>query len=222
VKTYVLRQARMTKHQREAYERLSQLYCIPLADEPLEFADYFPSPDAPLILEIGFGMGETTADLAERNPDTNFLGVEVHKPGVGKLLGQIEKRGLENLRIVHGDVIPVLKRMAPEGSFDGCHIFFPDPWPKKRHHKRRLIQSGFARLVAPKLREGAYLYVVTDWGDYAEQILDVLEQTPGLENPYGGFAPERSWRPMTAFETKGRAQSHDIYEVYVVRRAQAP
>lgn len=222
VRTFVLRQTRMTKHQRESYERLAPRYCISVKDRKIPYRDYFDHPDRPLALEIGFGMGETTANIAEAMPETNFVGVEVHKPGVGKLLGQIEKRGLKNVRIVHGDVIPLLQHNTDNSAFDGVHIFFPDPWPKKRHHKRRLIQPTFVELLSQKIRVGGYLYVVTDWEDYARQILEVLEEVEALSNVYrrderGGFAPPQEWRPQTAFERKGLEKEHAIYELYFER-----
>jgi tRNA (guanine-N7-)-methyltransferase len=220
IRSFVLRQTRMTKHQREAYERLSPVYCIPMpheGSEPIDYRAHFPEPSRPLVLEIGFGMGETTATIAEAMQETNFVGVDVHKPGVGKLLGQIEKRDLRNLRLVHGDVIPLLQQYTAPECFDGVHIFFPDPWPKKRHHKRRLIQPSFVHLLTEKMRAGAYLYVVTDWADYADQILEVLNGAAVLVNRYEGFAPTQQWRPQTAFEQKGLSKEHRIYELYFTR-----
>jgi tRNA (guanine-N7-)-methyltransferase len=210
----------MTKAQASAYERLSDRFCIPFSETPLSpesLRSRFDDPDRPLVLEIGFGMGRTTARLAEQWQSTNFLGVEVHRPGVGKLLHEIERRDLHNIRIVQHDAVDVLQQMLPQPMFDGIHIFFPDPWPKKRHHKRRLIRPGITELLRERLVPGGYLYVTTDWKGYAEQILAVLDATPGMHNPHEGFAPRQQWRPQTAFEQKGLAKEHTIYEVYLTR-----
>ncbi|MFW5717829.1 MAG: tRNA (guanosine(46)-N7)-methyltransferase TrmB [Spirochaetota bacterium] len=217
IKSYARRATRMSRHQRDAYERLCERYCVPRSETPVDPRSLFPDPDLPVILEIGFGMGAATAELAASMPGVNFLGVEVYKPGVGKLLSLIEQGGLENVRIVHDDAILVLEQMIRQGSLDGIHLFFPDPWPKKRHHKRRIVRPALARAMASRLRPGGYLYMVTDWEEYARVALDVLEETPGLENPYDGFAPPREWRPQTAFEAKGRRADRPIIEIYVLR-----
>jgi len=217
IRSYVLRRGRMTSLQRRSLATLSEGYCIPFSDARLDFAELFAGLSE-VVVEVGFGMGDATAQIAADRPEQGFLGIEVFEAGVGKLLSQIERRELCNVRIVVHDAREVLTSMIPDGSLAGVHIFFPDPWPKKRHHKRRLIQPSFARLVAEKLRPGAYLYVVTDWEDYAEQILAVLGSEPILANPYGGFAPRQEWRPETSFERKGQSKSHLIREVYFVRR----
>ncbi|MFP4113703.1 MAG: tRNA (guanosine(46)-N7)-methyltransferase TrmB [Spirochaetota bacterium] len=209
----------MSDHQRRSYERLHDRYCVRREERPVDPTRLFPVPDRPLVLEIGFGMGAATAELAENFPQTNYLGVEVYKPGVGKLLSRIEERGLENVRIIHDDAILVLEQMVPPSSLDGIHLFFPDPWPKKRHHKRRIVRPALTQTMAQRLRPGGYLYMVTDWAEYAHAALDVLETTPGLENPYQGFAPPQAWRPRTAFETKGREAGRPINELYLVRKA---
>ena len=217
IKTYVLQKQRMTKAQRSAYERLAVQFCIPFSAEPWNPRGAFNDPASPLVLEIGFGMGRTTAQIAEAWPHTNLLGVEVHRPGVGRLLLEIERRELANVRIIQHDAVDVLTHMVVEPVFDGVHVFFPDPWPKKRHRKRRLIRPGISELIRDRLKQGGYLYVVTDWEDYAAQIITVLRDTPGLHNPYDGFAPRQAWRPDTSFERKGRARNHTIFEVYVTR-----
>jgi tRNA (guanine-N7-)-methyltransferase len=204
----------MSPQRREAYRRLSPHFCIPYAEEQTDVAAHFPNPEAPLVLEIGFGMGYATIELAAQNPGTNYLGIEVHKPGVARVLRQIEKRGLENLRLIHHDAVEVIRDMIPAGIFSGCHIFFPDPWPKKRHHKRRLVQPPFPGFLAPVLEPGAYVYLVTDWKDYAEQMLEVFEAAPEFQNRYDGFAPRQEWRPETPYERKGRAKDHPIFELY--------
>lgn len=219
IKSYVRRATRMSRHQREAYDRLCDRYCVPRSDTPVDPGSLFAAPDRPVVLEIGFGMGAATAELAASMPEVNFLGVEVHKPGVGKLLSRIEQRGLANVLIVHDDAILVLEQMIPDESLHGIHLFFPDPWPKKRHHKRRIVRPALTRAMAAKLRPGAYLYMVTDWEEYACAALEILENTPGLENPYEGFAAPQPWRPRTAFEEKGRRANRPINEIYVVRES---
>jgi tRNA (guanine-N7-)-methyltransferase len=217
VRTYVIRNTNMSPQRREAYRRLCPRYCIPYEAARHDFAADFPDPRAPLILEIGFGMGYATVELAERNPAANYLGIEVHKPGVARVLRRIEVRGLRNLLLVHHDAVEVLRDMAVDEAFAGCHIFFPDPWPKKKHHKRRLVQPGFPPFLARVLEPGAYVYLVTDWADYAEQMLAVFEDAAEFENRYEGFAPRQQWRPQTPFERKGLARDHRIHELYFTK-----
>jgi tRNA (guanine-N7-)-methyltransferase len=204
----------MSQHQRRAYERLRERYCVSFEDHAVDPRRLFPNADAPVVLEIGFGMGRATAELAAKEPQRNFLGVEVYTPGVGKLLSLIEENDLDNVRIIHDDAIMVLERMIPEASLDAVHLFFPDPWPKKRHHKRRFVRPALAELTASRLKPNAYLYMVTDWQEYAEQALEILEATPGLSNAYASYAPPQPWRPATAFEAKGRKNGRPIRELY--------
>lgn len=231
IRSYVLRTTRMSDYQKKAYQRLKSVYCIPFTGaehtDPLSWEAVFPhrggAPYRPIILDIGFGMGDALAELAEHRRNTDFLGIEVHKPGVGKLLGEIESRSLENIRVVRYDAIPVCRYLIPPASLDGIHLFFPDPWPKKRHHKRRLVRPGFPEMVAPLLRKDGYLYMVTDWEDYAIQMLEILESSTEITNRYPGrpgaasFAPHQEWRPETAFERKGREKGHAIYELIFQR-----
>ena len=161
--------------------------------------------DAPRILEIGFGMGETTAAIAQAHPQNDYLGIEVHTPGVGALLRRIETLGLANVRVVQHDAVDVLEHMLPDRSLDGVHVFFPDPWPKKRHHKRRLLQPDFVRLLAARMKPGAYVHVATDWEGYALHALEVLAAEPRLANTTHGFAPGPAPRPETKFERRGLA-----------------
>ncbi len=213
IRSYVRRQGKMTKAQRDALERLHSVYCLPWQDgTEIDLGRVFPGKER-VILEIGFGMGTTTAIIAEAHPEIGYLGVEVHTPGVGKLLWEIEKRGIENLRIVHDDAIPLLSSGLPQESLDGIHVFFPDPWPKKKHHKRRLISPSFARILASRLKVGGYLYLVTDWEDYAIRMLEVLSQVPELRNPHDGYAPPQLWRPETSFEGKGKKANRPIREL---------
>jgi tRNA (guanine-N7-)-methyltransferase len=212
IRSYVLRQGRVSRAQAAAHEGLLPLYGIEYKKEILDFATLF-GRRAETILEIGFGMGETTSAIAAAHPEKNFLGIEVHTPGVGSLLKQIAAAGLGNLRLVQHDAVEVLRDMIAPDSLDGIHIFFPDPWPKKRHHKRRLVQTDFVALLAGRLKPGGYLHLATDWRDYAEQMLAVLAAEPRLENTAEGFAPRPDHRPQTKFETRGLKLGHDVWDL---------
>ena len=216
VKTYVMRIGRMTAAQERQYNELSPAWCIPFENKKLNFVDIFGNTN-PIILEIGFGMGDATAALAQANPDINYLGVEVHKPGVGKLLGEIKKRDLKNLYIIEYDALDVLEYMIGDNSLNGIHIFFPDPWPKKRHHKRRLVQRPKTDLFTQKLAPGGYLYFVTDIIEYAEFALEELNATEHLKNKYNGFAEPQAWRAQTKFERKGLKADRSITELYFIK-----
>ena len=217
VKTYVVRASRMTDAQKRNYAELSPLWCVPFGDSPVDYASLFGN-DNPVTIEIGFGMGSATAEIASNNPDKNYIGIEVHKPGIGKLLGEIRSRSLENLRIIEGDASAVLSDMIAEASVSAFHVFFPDPWPKKRHHKRRLVQRPRTDLFASKLEEGGYFYMVTDWSEYADFALSELAATEGLVNAYEGFAEKKAWRPETKFEMRGRREAREIRELYFIKR----
>ena len=213
VKTFVMRIGRMTAAQERAYNELSPAWCIPFENKKINFVDIFGNTN-PIIIEIGFGMGDATAELAQANPNINYLGIEVHKPGVGKLLGEIKKRDLKNLYIIEYDALDVLEYMVGDNCVNGFHIFFPDPWPKKRHHKRRLVQRPKTDLFAQKLTPGGYIYFVTDIEEYAEFALEELENTPHLKNRYKGFAEPQPWRAQTKFERKGMAADRKITELF--------
>ncbi len=212
IKTYVLRAGRMTAAQEKAYNELSPSWCIPFEEKRINFVDIFNNTN-PIIVEIGFGMGDATVEIAQANPDINYLGIEVHTPGVGKVLSEIKKRNLKNLFIIEYDALEVLDKMIGDNSINGIHIFFPDPWPKKRHHKRRLVQRPRTDLMAKKLSKGGYLYFVTDIIEYAEFALEELNQTKNLKNKYNGFAEPQSWRTQTKFERKGLAADRQITEI---------
>lgn len=212
VHTYVLRAGRMTEAQKRDYAIHSARWCLSFQQGIINFTDVFENT-SPVTIEIGFGMGKATAIIASENPDRNYLGLEVHRAGVGRLLGEIEKRELTNLRIIEHDALEVLECMIPDNSVAAFHIFFPDPWPKKRHHKRRLVQRPRTDLFAKKLAPGGYLYMVTDWEPYGEEAYFELSATQGFENMYEGFAPHMSWRPETRFEEKGKAAQHEIFEL---------
>ncbi len=217
IKSYAIRATRMSPAQRRAFDELYSRYCVPVSSSLVDPHTLFKSEDLPVYLEIGFGMGDATAEMAAAQPDVNFLGIEVHKPGVGKLLGAIERDGLDNVRIIHDDALLVVEQMIPPDCLDAVLLFFPDPWPKKRHHKRRIVRDSFVELLVTRLRPGGFIYAVTDWGEYADWMMEVLSRVAGIENPFDGYAPAQSWRPATAFERKGRAAGREIREIYFRR-----
>ncbi len=217
IRSFVLRQGRLTKGQERALETLMPVYGVPYAPQPVALSQIFGRADSLKILEIGFGMGETTARIAQSMPERDFLGVEVHTPGVGGLLKLVGESGLSNVRVIQHDAVEVLKHMLSDASLDGVHIFFPDPWHKTRHHKRRLIQAGFVKLLCSKLKAGAYLHVATDWQEYAEWVLEILQAEPLLENTAQDYAPKPEYRPLTKFENRGIKLGHGVWDI-VFRR----
>jgi len=217
VRSYVLRAGRMGSGQQRALRELAPHFVLPFAQQRLDVAAAF-GRDAALVLEIGFGMGDATAAIAAASPGINFLGVEVHPPGVGALLQRIDALGLANVRIVQHDAVEVLRDMVPVDALAGVHLFFPDPWHKKRHHKRRLIQAPFVALLASRLAPGGYLHCATDWQPYAEQMLEVLSAEPALRNTAEGYAPRPDYRPLTKFENRGLKLGHGVWDL-VFRKA---
>lgn len=211
-KSYVIRAGRMTKLQERALRDLYPLYGISFSENMLDYSGVFERQQ-PVILEIGFGMGEATLQIAETLGNYNFIGIEVHPPGVGKVLNEIHTRVLDNLKVIQYDAVSVLESMIPENSLAGVHIFFPDPWPKKKHHKRRIIDRDFSAMLAQKISPGGYLYVTTDWEDYAWGIVHTLSGVAQIKNMYKVFAPTQSWRPKTSFEQKGLKKQHPIREI---------
>ena len=218
IRSFVLRQGRLTHGQQRALDELMPVFGVPYAPALIDLNALFGSDASLKVLEIGFGMGDSTAKIAQTQPERDFLGVEVHAPGVGSLLKQIGELELKNLRIVQHDAVEVLKHMIPDASLDGVHIFFPDPWHKKRHHKRRLIQAEFVKLLCSKLKAGAYLHVATDWQEYAEWVLDVLQQEPLLENTAQDYAPKPDYRPLTKFENRGIKLGHGVWDIIFRRK----
>lgn len=216
IRSYVLRQGRFSRGQQRAYAELLPRYGIPYRGEPLDLAIAF-GRTAPVVAEIGFGMGETTARIAAENPGNDYLAIEVHAPGVGSLLRQVDAAGISNIRIVAHDAVEVLRDMVAPGSLAAIHVFFPDPWPKKRHHKRRLLQPEFVALAASRLAPGGLLHVATDWQEYAEQVLAVLSASPELRNTAAGFAPRPAWRPETKFERRGVRLGHGVWDLLFAR-----
>jgi tRNA (guanine-N7-)-methyltransferase len=217
IRSFVRRAGRTTLGQARAFETLGPRFLIPYQPRPLDLAAAF-GRDAPTILEIGFGMGEATAQIAALMPEKNFLCCEVHEPGVGALLKRIGEGGLTNIRIVAHDAVEVLDHMLAVDSLHGVHIFFPDPWHKLRHHKRRLVQPALVARLASRLRGGAYLHCATDWEPYAQQMLQVLGNEPLLRNTADGFSPPPAYRPLTKFENRGLKLGHGVWDLVFEKR----
>ncbi len=213
IRSFVLRQGRLTKGQARALETGLPKFGISYTPEIMNLNQKFSRIDSKKILEIGFGMGETTAKIAQTLPACDFLAAEVHTPGVGALLKLIEELALTNIRVIQHDVVEVLQNMLADGSLDGVHIFFPDPWHKKRHHKRRLIQGEFIRLLCSKLKTSGYLHVATDWQEYAEWVLAVLSTEPQLKNTAKDYAHKPDYRPLTKFESRGIKLGHGVWDM---------
>jgi tRNA (guanine-N7-)-methyltransferase len=217
IRTYVLRAGRLTDAQKRALDELGPRYCLPFdPSAPLDAGVAF-GRTAPVVAEIGFGMGQATWKIAQENPGVSYLGIEVHTPGVGRLLYELGSRGIENVRIVHHDAVEVLERMLAPGSLAGIHMFYPDPWPKKRHQKRRFVRPGLSELLASRLEPGGYLYFVTDIEDYALRSLELLSRTAGLRNRYADFAPPQEWRPETKFESHASRDGRGRWELVFER-----
>jgi tRNA (guanine-N7-)-methyltransferase len=217
IRSFVLRQGRFSPAQREAYETLLPKLGVDYSASPLDLARVF-GRDNPKILEIGFGMGETTAAIAASMPDRDFLAVDVHAPGVGSLLRQIDQARLSNVRVMRHDAVEVVSNSIARGALAGVHVFFPDPWPKKRHHKRRLLKPEFVTALSARLAPGGYVHVATDWEEYATEILATLDAESSLANTVSGFAPRPDYRPLTKFERRGLARGHGVWDLVFRRR----
>ncbi len=221
IRSFVTRAGRLSTGQKRAIDELGSQYVLPFSEDgaaqPLDWTALF-GRDAPRIFEIGFGMGATTAEIAARRPDDNFIGVEVHAPGVGALLKLIGERELQNIRILQHDAVEVLEQRVEAASLDGVHIYFPDPWHKARHNKRRLIQPAFVATLVSKLKSGGYLHCATDWEPYAEQMLEVLSANPDLANTAENYAPRPDYRPTTKFEQRGINLGHGVWDLLFRRR----
>ena len=221
IRSFVLRQGRVSNAQQRYHAEMMARIGVPYAAAPLDLDALFGRA-APKILEIGFGMGETSATIAAANPGNDYLGIEVHTPGVGSLCKLVAERNLANLRIVQHDAVEVLRDMIQPSALSGVHVFFPDPWPKARHHKRRLIQPPLVALLASRLAPGGYLHCATDWQEYGEQMLAVLSAEALLENTADtadGFAPRPEYRPLTKFEQRGLRLGHGVWDVIFRKRA---
>lgn len=216
IRSFVLRQGRVSAAQQRSLETLMPKFGIAYSNQLLNLDQAF-GRSAPKILEIGFGMGEPTAQIALAHPQNDYLALEVHPPGVGSLLKQIDAQNIQNIRIIQHDAVEVLRDMLQDAALDGVHIFFPDPWHKARHNKRRLIQAPFVTQLVQKIKIGGYIHVATDWQDYAEQILAVLGAQPMLNNTAQGYAEKPAYRPLTKFEQRGLKLGHGVWDLVFVR-----
>ena len=217
IRSFVNRRSHMTQGQQQALDAYLDKWSLPYHAEVLDLSAAF-GRSAPTVLEIGFGMGETTEQIALARPQDNFLGVEVFNAGVGALLKRIEISALENIRIIQHDAVEVLRDMVAPNSLSGVHIYFPDPWPKKRHHKRRLIQAPLIELLSSRMASGAYLHCATDWEHYAQQMLEVLSGEASLINTAENFAPRPDFRPLTKFENRGLRLGHGVWDLIFKKR----
>ena len=209
IRTYRLRGSRITGPQQSALDKYWDAYGIEYSTEFLNITSLFPTADE-VVLEIGFGMGEATALIARDFPNTGYLAVEVHKPGIGKLMARIEELVLSNIRIIEGDAHPIITSMIPDKSVDGVHLFFPDPWPKKRHNKRRIVNAEFLALIHPKIKDGGFFHIATDWVPYAEYIEEIFAASPLFT---GGVVERPEWRPVTRFEGQGITKDHQVTDL---------
>jgi tRNA (guanine-N7-)-methyltransferase len=218
IRSFVRREGRLTPAQERALEALLPRYGMPAPDKDVDLKAIYGRPPK-LTVEIGFGNGDLLAELAAREPASDFLGIEVHRPGVGRLLNRVHEEGLDNVRVSVFDAVEVMGRQIPDASLERVLIYFPDPWPKKRHHKRRLIQPPFAALLTRKLQAGGRLHLATDWEDYAHHMIEVLDACKALSNTAGpgGFVPRPPERPLTKFEQRGQRKGHDVWDLMYTR-----
>lgn len=219
VKSYVKREGRLTKAQERALENYWPTMGVDYENKPLDLNTLFDRP-GPVVLEIGFGMGKSLVEMAAAAPDTNFIGIEVHRPGVGACLAEAGEQGLNNLKVFEQDAVEVLKHMIADNSLDRLQLFFPDPWHKKRHHKRRIVQTEFANLVASKLKPGGHFHMATDWEPYAEYMVEVMSANTHYENiaSDGHYVPRPEYRPITKFETRGQKLGHGVWDIIYERK----
>lgn len=219
IRSFVLRGGRMTEGQRRAFDLYWPQYGADIEAMQGDLAALFPQPGK-LVVEIGFGMGDSLVSMAENSPEQNFVGIEVHRPGVGRLLAGVAEKALTNLKVFNDDAIEVLQRKVEDSSVDRLQIFFPDPWHKKKHHKRRLIQESFLNLVAAKLKDDGVLHIATDWENYAEQVVEKLQQHAAFQNAVknGVYAEKPHYRPKTKFERRGERLGHGVWDIIFVKR----
>ncbi|NCW35597.1 MAG: tRNA (guanosine(46)-N7)-methyltransferase TrmB [Methylophilaceae bacterium] len=213
IRSYILRQGRITAAQTKAIQENFQKYAVIFENKLTNFSDLFKNKNSELILEIGFGMGTSTAEIAKSNLNKNYIAIEVHSPGVGNLLKLIKEKEIPNLKIIQHDAVEVLNSMIKNESFDGIHIFFPDPWPKKKHHKRRLIQSNLLKLIAQKIKKSGYLHIATDWEDYALWIIDLLDKEELLQKTSNDFFKKPDYRPLTKYENRGIKLGYKVWDM---------
>jgi tRNA (guanine-N7-)-methyltransferase len=213
IRSYILRQGRITKAQTNAIHEIFQKYAVIFENKLIDFNGVFENKSRDLILEIGFGMGASTAEIARSNLNKNYIAVEVHSPGVGNLLKLIQENNISNLKIIQHDAVEVLNSMIKNDSLDGIHIFFPDPWPKKRHQKRRLIQLNLLKLIAQKIKKDGYLHIATDWEDYAFWIIDLLDKEELLQKTSDDFFKKPDYRPFTKYENRGLKLGYKVWDM---------
>ncbi|GDX55049.1 tRNA (guanine-N(7)-)-methyltransferase [Methylophilaceae bacterium] len=213
IRSYILRQGRITAAQTKAIQENLKKHAIVFENQLVNFNDVFKNSSRELILEIGFGMGTSTAEIAKANPNKNYLAIEVHSPGVGNLIKLVQENHIFNLKIIQHDAVEVLNAMIKNDSLDGIHIFFPDPWPKKRHHKRRLIQENFLKLMAQKIKQSGYLHIATDWEDYALWIIDLLDKETLLQKTSEDFFEKPDYRPLTKYENRGIKLGYKVWDM---------
>ena len=218
VKSYVKREGRLTKGQEKALEEHWPTMGIDYCDTPISLSELF-GREAPVVVEIGFGMGKSLVEMAAASPEKDFIGIEVHRPGVGACLGDAGELGLTNLRVMEHDAVEVLKNMLPQESLSRLQLFFPDPWHKKRHHKRRIVQAEFVELIRTKLAIGGYLHMATDWEPYAQHMAEVANANEGYTNTAseGDYVPRPDYRPITKFETRGQKLGHGVWDLIYKR-----
>ena len=213
VRSYSIRGSRITQAQREAKDELQAIYGIPVEAKKINLREIFPTSEK-IIMEIGFGMGEATAIIAKDHPNNGYIAVDVHPPGIGKLLARIVENDLRNLRVIEDDVHVVLPHMFEDESLDGIHLYFPDPWPKKKHNKRRIVNAGFLALIHPKLKKDGFIHIATDWVPYAEYIQEVFAASPLFT---GGVVERPEWRPVTRFEGQGITKDHQVNDLRYIK-----
>jgi tRNA (guanine-N7-)-methyltransferase len=219
IRSFVRREGRLTTGQQHALDTLWPKYGIDMSDTALDLGSIFGN-EQPVILEIGFGNGDSLAQMAKGNPGLNYLGIEVHRPGVGHLLYLIEEQDIENLRIMSEDAVEIIRNQIPEQALTGVQLFFPDPWPKKKHHKRRIVQPEFVKLLASRLKPGGFFHMATDWENYAEHMLEVMSAAEDFENSTkeGDFIPRPDSRPLTKFEQRGQRLGHGVWDLLYIRK----
>ncbi len=218
IRSFVMRAGRTTEGQQKALDDVWPIMGLEVKDGPVVFSELF-GRDAPVVLEIGFGMGDSLIEMASQQPEKNYIGIEVHRPGVGRLLSRAQEAGLSNIRVYAEDAIEVLAQCIPDNSLDVLQLFFPDPWHKKKHHKRRIVQPEFAQTVRKKLKIGGYFHMATDWENYAEHMMEVMTSAEGYQNKAGEgvFSPQPDWRPVTKFQKRGERLGHGVWDLMFER-----
>lgn len=218
VRSFVLRTGRMTEGQQNAMAAVWPRMGLNVADGKLDLAQTF-GREAPVVLEIGFGMGDSLVEMAKAQPEKNYIGIEVHTPGVGRLLSNADEAGLTNIRVFEHDAVEVLDQCIPDGSLDTLQLFFPDPWHKKKHHKRRIVQPAFAQAIRKKLKVGGVFHMATDWENYAEHMMEVMSAAEGYNNVAGDgqYSPQPEWRPVTKFQKRGERLGHGVWDLMFAR-----